>query len=273
MDEEREAPGRALAGDELLEGQRGAGDPRALLSGEHRHQLVAKGEQARRLEAHQGHSAIHEGPDRVEQPTSLGPRLLDQASREEGAAAAQRSPRAGRGGKRDAVTSALEHPDGRAGVLRLEPRGEGVDQQRDLRTPVGAHRRRGKERARMEGGEMPAGADPGEPLGPAREGRPRVADGEQPAEAVQPRGQPRQVGHHPVLHPQSVPALAMPEHLQLHPRHVHAGGALAPAALAAHAEVERLRHRLGDQRVGPSWPVSARRSALPGPGRRAARPG
>ena len=44
--------------------------------------------------------------------------------------------------------------------------------------------------------------------------------------------------------------LPLVERLDLHLRHVDAGRAFAPAALAAHAQVERVAHRLRLQRVG-----------------------
>ena len=59
-------------------------------------------------------------------------------------------------------------------------------------------------------------------------------------------------------------AVGMAE-LDLHARHVHAGGAVALAALAAHAEVQRLAHRIARQAVGPSWPLTASRSVLARP--------
>ena len=44
------------------------------------------------------------------------------------------------------------------------------------------------------------------------------------------------------------------QHLDLHPRHVDAGRAFAPACLAGDAELHRLRHLVGGERVGTELP-------------------
>ena len=61
----------------------------------------------------------------------------------------------------------------------------------------------------------------------------------------------RQIADQPVVQREAAFRRARRLHLDLHPRHVDAGRAFAPAGLAGDAELQRLRHLVGGERVGP----------------------
>ena len=60
----------------------------------------------------------------------------------------------------------------------------------------------------------------------------------------------RQVGDQPVAQGQAAAPVGGGQHLDLHLRHVDAGRAFAPAALAGDAQLHRLQHLVGGERVG-----------------------
>jgi hypothetical protein len=64
----------------------------------------------------------------------------------------------------------------------------------------------------------------------------------------------RQIRDDPLLERKSVRALPLIQHLDLHLRHVDAGRALALAALAAHAEIERVARPRPSERTGTELP-------------------
>ena len=184
----------------------------------------------------------------------LGPRLVDEAGREEGAAAAGRAvavagPRGG-----DAVAGGAQHAQGGAGVLGLEPGGEGVGEEDDLGLAVGrAFGRRPRRGRRGRGASAGSGRCA---LKPSRRSLARCQAGDavaQVGEEGQARGPgrvARQVGDQAVAGREAVALAVAVEELDLHPRHVDAGRAFAAAALAGDAELHGLAHGVGGQRVG-----------------------
>ena len=70
------------------------------------------------------------------------------------------------------------------------------------------------------------------------------------ARCARPRRIARQVGDQPVPRRKPVAAPVMVQELDLHPRHVDAGRAFAPAALARDAQIHRLAHVFRDERIG-----------------------
>ena len=119
------------AGDQLLE-QHESGVTRLALEAEHQ-RLVAEREQARRLQADDGDSPLDERCERRERAGKLLPGLADEAGGQERPPAAQRAAFAGRRrGGSDPVPRRLQHPYRGAGVLGLEPGGEGVRKEHDF---------------------------------------------------------------------------------------------------------------------------------------------
>src|SRR5215831_10116140 len=111
-----EATGGGLLRDELL---KELGAPRErlwLLAGQEPQELVAQREEAGGLKADDRRAAVEMGPERGEHALRLGLGFRDEAGREEGAAAAERTLARGRRIDR-AVAGALQHPLGGTGVL------------------------------------------------------------------------------------------------------------------------------------------------------------
>ncbi len=127
----RPAPGSGLAHQELLERQGRARERRARCPGMEQLELVAQAENARRLEAHDGHAAADERLERVEQAPGFGTRGFDHARREVRPAAAERAA-VGRYRRADGVPAGRQHRHGGTEVLRLEVRIEGVGQEHDV---------------------------------------------------------------------------------------------------------------------------------------------
>ncbi len=181
----------------------------------------------------------------------LGLRLLDHSRREESAAAAQRPRIAGVAcaGDMHAVAGPVEHGESGVCVFRLEVVVERVDEEHDLAGfPVAARSaQRVEERAApLRQGALGREAESAlaHPLDRVR--RPREARGQ--------RTVARKVGDQLVLQRIAVAGVIVMQELDFHLRHVHAGGALAPAALARHAQVERLEHFVGREGLGPQLP-------------------
>ena len=97
---------------------------------------------------------------------------------------------------------------------------------------------------------QPPRAETGHHLGQCRRAGQYVACIQEPRHLRCIRRVARQIAHELVVQGQSVLGGARGLHLDLHPRHVDAGRALPPTALARHAELERLGHLVRRERVG-----------------------
>ena len=131
-----QSPCRLLPPQELLEQERLLGQRGGRGARQQRRELVAHGEQARRLQPDHRHAVLDERAERRERRPCLAPRLLHEPDREKGPSAAQGPPR-GRLRRVHAVAGRLEHGDGGPGVVRLEPGGEGVGEQDDVAPVAG----------------------------------------------------------------------------------------------------------------------------------------
>ena len=80
----------------------------------------------------------------------------------------------------------------------------------------------------------------------------------------------RQVANQPVMQREPVLRHTRGTDLDLHPRHVDAGRAFAPAGLAGDAELHRLRHLVGRQSVGPKLPADGEPQRVGAPARHVA---
>ena len=108
----------------------------------------------------------------------------------------------------------------------------------------------GSETIRAPRGQASLGGEPYEPLGQFREQGNPIA---QIHESMQARRQPRvarQIGDEALARAEPTFPRARRENLDLHARHVDAGRAFAAARLAGNAELQRLGHLVGRQRIG-----------------------
>src|SRR5213596_841483 len=242
---EREAAGFVLEREELLEEQRCVRERVGLAAREHRLEFVAQGQKAGRLEADDIDAASHVGLERGQHPLRLGLRLLDHSRREESAAAAQR-PRTIRSTRNvHAVARPVEHGESGARVFRLEVVVERVDEEHDLAglSVTARSAQRVEERAApLRQGALRCEAESAlaHPLDRVR--RPWEARGQRTVAG--------QVGDQPVLQRIAVAGVIVTQELDLHLRHVHAGRAFAPAALAVNAQVQRLEHLVRREGIG-----------------------
>ena len=117
------AAGGEIGRERLLEQEGGRRQRLDLRLRQQRGELVAEGEEAGRLEPDDPRAPRHEGRERVERAAGLPPRLVDQARREVGAAAAERAAAAARLDPVQPVAGGREHPLGRLQVLALVVRG------------------------------------------------------------------------------------------------------------------------------------------------------
>ena len=130
-----EPPLRGRAGDEFLEGQRMGGERPRRRAAQERRDLVAKAEQAARLEPHHIHAAPHIGGKRRDRALGLRPRFLDQPDRQKSAAAAERTGAGQRLWQVHPVAGRAQDPHGGRNVLGLEIAVEGIGEQHHVALP------------------------------------------------------------------------------------------------------------------------------------------
>ena len=109
LEAQLEPPRGLLAREKLLEQQGVAGSSLGLRPRQQRRVLVAQGEEAGRLEADHRHAVLDQGGERRERAPRLGARLVDQARREEGPAAAQGTGAAAGRGQVHPIAGARQH--------------------------------------------------------------------------------------------------------------------------------------------------------------------
>ena len=243
---------RRFARQEFLEQQRVGRQRARVVAPDQRGQLVAETENAARLEPDDRHAAREQRRQRRDAAFRLAARLLDQTDREEGAPAAERTAAAVRGLRQmHAVAGGGEHAERGLDVLRLEIAVEGVGEEHDRARIVGAgHARRLAPDVAAPARQVPARAQAGIFFRPLPEPGLVVAQVGEVGPARGIRRIAREISDQPVAQREPVLGDARGLHLDLHARHVDAGGAFAPAGLAGHAELERLRHLVRGQRVG-----------------------
>ncbi len=129
--------GREVFRQEFLEEERGVGEGRRLVLRNEAEELVPEGVEAGGLEADDARAASDERRECVERAPRLFPRRVDEAGREEGAAAAKRARAALRLGPMQTVAGGAEHAFGRPEVLRLEIAVEGVAEEHEIAAVAG----------------------------------------------------------------------------------------------------------------------------------------
>ena len=145
-----------------------------------------------------------------------------------------------------AIVAGREHAQRCVEVFALIDPLEGVGKQNDLTTGLWSNRfGRRHEYVAAEGGQGTARADAGEALEQLSQERAAVAQIHQRRKARGEAGIAREIADQPVAQRQAVRGSARGQHLDLHPGHVDAGGALMAAGLAGDAELQRFHHRVG----------------------------
>ena len=225
-----------------------------LVAEAERERLVAQRQQARRLEADDGDAGGGERQQRIDQLAAAPSRPIDHAAGEKGPAAAMMA--AALVERVQRVAGGVQHARRGERVLALEDAVEGVDEEQ-RRLGAGARRgdrrlgareqrpvARAPERVAAPGRQATPRRQAEQPLGECRRAGNAVAQVGEPRHAAGRMGVVGQVRDQAVLQRVAVPLLVVMEELDLHPRHVDAGRALALAALAADAKVRaasRLR--------------------------------
>ena len=234
---------------EFVEQERSVREARALLAGEDEGELIPEGQEAGRLQPHNGHPTLNPGREGAQETSALAAGLFDQARVQESTATASGSPRQGR--KANLVSRRLEDSVCGAGVLGLEVSVESIDPEEDLR-PVGVRPDLGGCSAEHVPPPLRAFAAGGEaehPLSGACQQPVGFAEVGQHGEASGPRCESGQPRDETLTEGESMAAVVVVQKLDLHAGHVDAGGALLCARFTPHAERECVVHLGGREGV------------------------
>ena len=248
-----EPPGLRLARQELLEQEGMRREALRRRPGQQRGELVAEGRA--------GSSARGRRPARRARRTARSAASTRSASaaprrraRPTGTCGRSRAAAPPFGGRRHvhAVAAGAEHGERRVEVLALEIAIERVGEEHDLAPVRRADRgcrlakRSDRQRGRARRALKPASAS--DSRGGARQA---VAQVHQPGHARRGRRVARQPADEPLAQAVAAPFSARAASTSIFIlRHVDAGRAFAPAALAGDAELQRLHHLVGGERVG-----------------------
>ncbi len=258
---QRAASGTHLARDELLEQQGLRRDPLRGRAEPERQCLVAQRQQAGRLEAHDGDACARKRIEHLDQLTCPCTTLAYHPLAQPGAAAAVVSALPDRGMQR--ITRGVQHARRSERDLALEAAMEGIDEQdRCLPARRGSREQLGWVRKYRRVACTPEGVGtPARQRSPRRETHqpfrqpcgerypvPQVGEPRHATEDMRILGQVRDQA---VFHRIAVLRPVMGEELNLHPGHVDTGRTLAPAALAAYAQIHRGAHGLRGKAAGP----------------------
>jgi hypothetical protein len=164
--------------------------PGARIAGQQRRVLVAKGEEARGLEAHDRRPRLQVRRECLERAERLHARLVDHAGGEIGAPAAQRA--VSGHGNDDLAARGGEHLVGRGQVSGLEPVVERVREKNHARAlPV--HRRRARSPCARELRQGASPVEAGHAFQQRARARQRLRDAQQRLQRRHPPRIPRQV--------------------------------------------------------------------------------
>jgi hypothetical protein len=137
LERQREPAGLGLARDVFLEQQRVCSDRAGIPGLDQRRDLVAKAQDAARLQPDDRNAALGEWRERGDAALRLATRLAHQPDRQECASAAQWTLLTlGRHRQMDGVSGSGQHSDCRGQILGLEITAEGVGKQHDLSSSV-----------------------------------------------------------------------------------------------------------------------------------------
>ncbi|KNX42615.1 hypothetical protein ROTO_09170 [Roseovarius tolerans] len=188
--------------------------------------------------------------ERFKRAPRLGTRLVDHARRQIGAATAERATGGICGDY--LIAGPRQHAQRSARNIRLHPAVERVGEENDL-----ARLGRGAGALHLGIAEIIAAKhwqgtctrQPGDAFTQGGQKRRAVAQGDETAQCHGEASIARHLGDQAGAQTEPKLLAALIEHLGLHFGHVHAGGAFALAGLAADAQLHRLGHLVGKERV------------------------